>query len=135
MSNIIYKQFYTYQIIDGDLTIYTWSFLEDWGNEVAYINHATNRVTYVTPYQDPTKFEKENGVWLDQISLVAEVNGEDDITFEFDEFSDEGRAWFESLEGDKAYLDEIDEFYQIDGDEEVEQYYKQTMDKKDEGDE
>lgn len=137
MSNIIYKEFYTYQVIDGDLTIYTWQFLEDWGNEIAYINNATGMVTYVTPYQDPTKFEKENDVWLDQISLVADVNGQDDITFEFDEFSDEGRAWFESIDKENVYLDELDEFYDIeDGDDaDIEQYYEQTMNKKDEGDE
>lgn len=137
MSNIIYKEFYTYQVIDGDLTIYTWQFLEDWGNEIAYINNATGMVTYVTPHQDPTKFEKENDVWLDQISVVAEINGQDDITFEFDEFSAEGRAWFESIDKEKVYLDELDEFYDIeDGDDaDIEQYYKQTMNKKDEGDE
>lgn len=110
MSNIIYKNFYTYQFIDNDLHIYTWKFLEDWGkDEMAYINEASGNITYVTSYQDPQKFETENDVFLDYTTAAQEaqkhMNGS--VDFEFDEYTDEGRAWFQSLE----------EFYDIEDEE------------------
>ena len=146
MSNIIYKTFYTYQFIDGDLTLYTWEFLEDWGNEVAYTNKATGYVTYVTAYQDPDKFEAENDVFLSRLAAVAHATGED-FAFDIDPGFDEGEEWFKHLREEQ----DLDEFYQLadevisdyddaykelaDGDdEEVEQYYEQTMKKDDEGD-
>ena len=144
MSNIIYKTFYTYQFIDGDLRLYTWEFLEDWGDEVAYTNKGTGHVTYVTAYQDPDKFEKENDVFLSRLAAVADATGEE-FGFDIDPGFDEGEEWFKHLREEQ----DLDEFYQLadevisdyddaykelgDGDdEEVEQYYEQTIKKEDE---
>jgi len=137
MSNVIYKEFYTYQFIDDDLTIYTWKFLEDWGHEVAYQNKGTGTVTYVQSYQDPEKFELENDVFLTRMGALQSATGEG-LEIEIDEQAFyEGTAWFDHLRKEK----ELDEFYEIeeevlsdyDGDDqEIEDYYNQTMEKEDE---
>lgn len=109
MNRIIYKKFYTYELVDEDMKVYTWKFVEDDGFELIYTNEATGMVTYVEPHQDPVKFEKENDVWLDRASLVAEIaSNPDEITFEFDEPLEEGKAWFKSLYGDYKEIKEDD---------------------------
>jgi len=138
MSNVIYKEFYTYQFVDGDLIIHTWKFLENWGaGDVAYKNDGTGTISYVTEFQDPEKFELENDVFLTRMGALQSATGEG-LEIEIDEQAFyEGTAWFEHLRKEK----ELDEFYEIeeevlsdyDGDDqEIEDYYNQTMEKEDE---
>ncbi len=99
MSNVIFKKFYTYQVIDGDLVIYTWEFNEDWGLELAYHNRSTGQITYVDAHPDPDKFCEINDVFLSRISAVAEAEGLEDIQIQVDIeddeiIDDEGLAFF-----------------------------------------
>jgi hypothetical protein len=100
MSNVIFKEFYTYQIVDGDLVVYTWRFTEDWGSELAYYNRATNQVTYVESHSDPDKFCEINDVFLSRIAAVVDSEGYEDFTIEVDVdeiIDDEGLAFFAKL--------------------------------------
>jgi len=102
MSNVIFKKFYTYQVIDGDLVIYTWEFNEDWGLELAYHNRSTGQITYVDAHPDPDKFCEINDVFLSRISAVAEAEGLEDIQIQVDIeddeiIDDEGLAFFAKI--------------------------------------
>jgi hypothetical protein len=111
MSNIIYKTFYTYQIIDGDLTIYTWEFNEDWGLELAYHNRGTNQITYVEGHPDPDKFCEINDVFLTRVDATMHAEGYQDLEFEINEediIDDEGLAFFAKIRDEHLEQEEFD---------------------------
>lgn len=100
MSNVIFKVFYTYQIIDGDLTIYTWEFHEDWGLELAYHNRSTGQITYVEAHPDPDKFCAENDVFLSRLDAVVHADGLRNVSVSISEdeiIDDEGLAFFSKI--------------------------------------
>ena len=110
-SNVIFKEFYTYQIIDGDLIIYTWTFNEDWGSELAYFNRANNQVTYVEAHPDPEKFCEINDVFLSRGDAALHADGFRDFVIEYDDvdeddgiIDDEGLAFFSKIRDE--YLEE-----------------------------
>ncbi len=116
MSNVIFKKFYTYQIIDGDLTIYTWDFNEDWGLELAYHNRSTGQITYVEGHPDPDKFCEINDVFLSRLDAVVSADKLGSVTVEVDEdgiIDDEGLAFFAKIRDeflDKEYDSESGAF-------------------------
>ena len=116
MSNVIFKKFYTYQIIDGDLTIYTWDFNEDWGLELAYHNRGTGQITYVEGHPDPDKFCEINDVFLSRLDAVVSADKLGSVTVEVDEdgiIDDEGLAFFAKIRDeflDKEYDSESGAF-------------------------
>jgi hypothetical protein len=107
---MIPKEFYTYQFIDGDLIIYTWEYLELWGSdEAAYTHPAGGEVTYVTIYDDPETFERENDVFLSRIDATYHALGvyEEDVTVSLEEAK-------KQLEDD--YEEQLNEFYDLSDD-------------------
>lgn len=107
MTKVIYEEFYTYQVIDGDLNIYTWTFNEDWGSELAYLNRATNQITYVEKHSDPDKFCEINDVFLSRFDAALHADGFEDVVVEFadeDVIDDEGLAFFAKIK--EQYEDE-----------------------------
>jgi hypothetical protein len=128
MSNVIFKRFYTHQIIDGDLIIYTWDFNEDWGLELAYHNRATNQITYVDAHPDPDKFCEINDVFLSRVAAVADAEGLENITIqveipEDDIIDDEGLAFFAKIRDEHLDEEEFDKdsgAFETDKDEEKE---------------
>jgi hypothetical protein len=112
---IIPKEFYTYQFIDGDLIIYTWTYLELWGdNEAAYTHPAGGEVTYVKTYNTEEEFEKENDVFLDRLDAVYHALGL--TTDELIEVSlEEAKEII-----DEEYEEALKEFYDINDEEEEE---------------
>jgi len=128
MSNVIFKRFYTHQIIDGDLIIYTWDFNEDWGLELAYHNRATNQITYVDAHPDPDKFCDINDVFLSRVAAVADAEGLENITIgveipEEDIIDDEGLAFFAKIRDEHLDEEEFDKdsgAFETDKDEEKE---------------
>lgn len=113
MSNVIFKEFYTYQIIDGDLIIYTWTFNEDWGSELAYFNRANNQVTYVEAHSDPDKFCEINDLFLSRANAALHADGYRDFVVEFEDEKDDGIIDDEGL----AFFAKIKEQYEEDDEE------------------
>ena len=125
MSNVIFKKFYTYQIIDGDLTIYTWEFNEDWGLELAYHNRGTGQITYVESHPDPDKFCEINDVFLSRLDAVVSADKLGSITVNVDEdgiIDDEGLAFFAKIRDDfnEKQFDSESGAFEIDEEEENE---------------
>jgi hypothetical protein len=112
---IIPKEFYTYQFIDGDLIIYTWLYLELWGDdEAAYTHPAGGEVTYVKTYNTEEEFEKENDVFLDRLDAVYHALGlsvDDEVVVSLEEAK-------EII--DEDYEEALKEFYDINDEEEEE---------------
>jgi hypothetical protein len=128
MSNVIFKRFYTHQIIDGDLIIYTWDFNEDWGLELAYHNRSTGQITYVDAHPDPDKFCEINDVFLSRVAAVADAEGLENITIqveipEDDIIDDEGLAFFAKIRDEHLEEEKFDKdsgAFETDKDEEKE---------------
>ena len=100
---MIPKEFYTYQFIDGDLIIYTWEYLELWGSdEAAYTHRAGGEVTYVTIYDDPETFERENDVFLSRIDATYHALGvhDEDVTVSLDDDYEQRLEEFYDLKDD-----------------------------------
>ena len=115
---MIPKSFYTYQFIDGDLVIYTWKYLELWGeDEAAYTHPASGNITYVQLYNDPEKFESENDVFLSRIDAVYHAVGENTKHDELEIDFTEANAWFDSLEKKDKYEEALDDFYDTEDEE------------------